>query len=103
MMSNRLEGVARRGSAIREVYAPIFSETARVQVCLHDYTLHEASDTFYVVGHEKGTLIAGEQTLPLAIRTTRLFRRIDEWWQQVHHLDPFENSSLLAAYREAVR
>lgn len=102
-MSNPLGGIARGWPAIREVYARIFGGKAQVRVAFHDYTLHEAGDMFYVVGRERGTLESGDTRLALAIRTTRLFRRIDGVWKQVHHHGSFEDPDLLAAYREAVR
>ncbi|HUB89082.1 MAG TPA: nuclear transport factor 2 family protein [Dyella sp.] len=102
-MSNPLGGIARGWPAIRAVYARIFGGSALVQVEFHDYTLHEAGDMFYAVGRERGTLVRGDTRLPLAIRTTRLFRRIDGGWKQVHHHGSFEDPALLAAYREAVR
>lgn len=34
-----------------------------------------------------------------AIRTSRLYRRIDGAWRQVHHHGSFEDPALLAAYR----
>jgi ketosteroid isomerase-like protein len=102
-MSNPLGGIARGWPAIREVYARIFNGKARVHVAFHDYTLHEADDMFYAVGRERGTLVNGETHLALAIRTSRLFRRIDGEWKQVHHHGSFEQPELLAAYREAVR
>lgn len=102
-MSNPLGGIARGWPAIRAVYARIFDGKARVQVAFHDYTLHEAGELFYAVGRERGTLVNGDTRLAVAIRTTRLFRRIDGAWKQVHHHGSFEDPQLLAAYREAVR
>lgn len=102
-MSNPLGGIARGWSAIREVYTRIFEGKARVVVEFHDYTLHEAGDMFYVVGRERGTLVNGDTQLLLAIRTSRLFRRVDGAWKQVHHHGSFDNPELLAAYRDAVR
>jgi ketosteroid isomerase-like protein len=102
-MSNPLGGIARGWPAIREVYARIFEGKARVHVEFHDYTLHETNDMFYAVGRERGTLTNGDTQLTLAIRTSRIFRRIDGAWKQVHHHGSFEHPELLAAYREAVR
>ena len=107
-MSNPLGGIARGWPAIREVYARIFGGKAQVRVAFHDYTLHEvglheAGDMFYAVGRERGTLVSGDTSLTLAIRTTRLFRRIDGAWKQVHHHGSFEDPDLFAAYRKAVQ
>lgn len=102
-MSNPLGGIARGWPAIRAVYARIFDGKARVQVAFHDFTLHDAGDVFYVVGRERGTLDTSDTHLDLAIRTSRLFRRIDGAWRQVHHHGSFDDAALLAAYGKAVR
>jgi ketosteroid isomerase-like protein len=102
-MSNPLGGIARGWPAIRAVYQRIFEGKARVQVAFHDFTLHEANDMFYAVGRERGMLERDELRLEPAIRTSRLFRRIDGAWRQVHHHGSFDDAALLAAYQEAVR
>jgi ketosteroid isomerase-like protein len=102
-MSNPLGGIARGWPAIRAVYQRIFEGPSRVRVAFHDYTLHQAGDMFYAVGRERGTLERGSLRLEPAIRTSRLFRRIDGTWRQVHHHGSFDDPALLAAYQEAVR
>lgn len=102
-MSNPLGGIARGWPAIRAVYQRIFEGKARVQVAFHDFTLHEAGDMFYAVGRERGMLERDDLRLEPAIRTSRLFRRIDGAWRQVHHHGSFDDATLLAAYQEAVR
>ncbi len=102
-MSNPLGGIARGWPALRAVYERIFAGPARVQVAFHDYTLHEAGDFFYAVGRERGTLENDRTQLELAIRTSRLYRRVDGAWRQVHHHGSFDDPELLGAYREAVR
>src|SRR6185312_264790 len=102
-MSNPLGGIARGWPAIRAVYQRIFEGKARVHVEFHDYTLHEAGDMFYAVGRERGALERDGLRLEPAIRTSRLFRRIDGAWRQVHHHGSFDDAALLAAYQEAVR
>jgi ketosteroid isomerase-like protein len=102
-MSNPLGGIARGWPAIRAVYLRIFGGEARVRVAFHDYTLHESGDVFWAVGRERGTLERAGLRLEPAIRTSRLFRRIDGAWRQVHHHGSFDDAALLAAYQEAVR
>ncbi|MBD8879038.1 MULTISPECIES: YybH family protein [Rhodanobacter] len=102
-MSNPLGGIARGWTAIRAVYQRIFEGRARVHVAFHDYTLHVAGDMFYAVGRERGTLVRDGLRLEPAIRTSRLFRRIDGAWRQVHHHGSFDDAALLSAYQEAVR
>ena len=102
-MSNPLGGIARGWPAIRAVYRRIFEGPARVHVAFHDYTLHVAGDLFYAVGRERGSLEREGLRLEPAIRTSRLFRRIDGTWRQVHHHGSFDDPALLAASQEAVR
>lgn len=107
-MSNPLGGIARGWPAIRAVYQRIFEGKARVRVAFHDYTLHRigpggAGEAFYAVGRERGMLEREGLRLEPAIRTSRLFRRIDGAWRQVHHHGSFDDPAQLAAYREAVQ
>lgn len=102
-MSNPLGGIARGWPAIGAIYARLFTGRARVHVIFHDYTLHALDDAFLAVGRERGTLVAGDTRLDLAIRTSRLYRRVDSGWKQFHHHGSLEDPQLLAAYREAVR
>ena len=102
-MSNPLGGIERGWTRIRAVYARIFLGEARVSVAFHAYSLHEFGDTFLAVGRERGVLERGNTKLELAIRTSRLFRRVDGQWRQFHHHGSFEDPALLEAYHEAVR
>jgi ketosteroid isomerase-like protein len=101
-MSNPLGGICRGWPAIHAVYERIFGGPARVHVVFHDYSLHGTDELYYAVGRERGTLERGTTRLELAIRTTRLFRRIDGAWRQVHHHGSFEDPALFEAYREAL-
>ncbi len=102
-MSNPVGGIRRGPEAIRAVYAGIFSSPARVRVEFHDYTLHQTPELFYAVGQERGEFRLGDTVIPLAIRTTRLYRLIDGRWRQVHHHGSFDDPELLARYQAAVR
>jgi ketosteroid isomerase-like protein len=102
-MDNPLGGIMRGWPAVRAVYERVFRGPARVEVEFHDYTLHRAGDVFYAVGRERGTCATGGCRLNLAIRTTRVFRRFDGIWRQVHHHGSIDDPQLLGAYRQAVR
>jgi hypothetical protein len=41
--------------------------------------------------------------LDLAIRTTRIFRRVDGCWRQVHHHGSMDDPALLETYQRVVR
>ncbi len=103
VMDNPVGGVKRGWDEIRSVYEKIFGGPAVVQVEFYDYSFHEAGDIAYFVGRERGTLRSGDQNLQLAIRTTRIFRKIDGEWRQVHHHGSFEDGKSLARYQEILR
>lgn len=95
-------GIRRGWPAIRALYERIFEGPAQVRVEYLDYTMHEAADLAFTVGRERGYLRwRGEETA-LAIRTSRLFRRIGGRWRQVHHHGSIDDPQLLALYRTAV-
>ena len=102
-MDNPLGGIKRGWPAIRAVYERIFNGRGRVQVEFHDYTVHRHGNVFYAVGRERGTYEAADLKIDLAIRTSRVFRRVDDRWRQAHHHGSVDDPQLLDAYRRAVR
>jgi ketosteroid isomerase-like protein len=102
-MDNPLGGIRRGWLEIRTTYERIFAGPARVHVEFHDYTVHALGDVFFAVGRERGWFEKGGTRLDLAIRTTRIFRRREGRWRQVHHHGSIETPALLAAYQAAVR
>lgn len=102
VMDNPVGGITRGWQEIRAVYERIFGGRSRVRVEFHDYTLHEVGEMGYAVGRERGELRRGDEVLRLAIRTTRVFRRMEGRWRQVHHHGSMDDPRLLAQYQEAV-
>ena len=102
VMDNPLGGIKRGWSEIQPVYARIFEGPAQVYVEYYDYTLHETAEMFYTVGRERGYFRTGNVDLMLAIRTSRIFRRFDSCWKQVHHHGSIEAPQLLAHYQAVV-
>lgn len=103
VMANPLGGVRRGWPAIREVYEKIFLGPALVYVEFYDYTLHQSENLFYAVGRERGYFERDGQRLDLAIRTSRIFRKQNGRWQQVHHHGSMEDPARLDRYQQAVR
>lgn len=101
-MDNPLGGILRGWEEIQRVYSRVFQGRARVRVEFFDYSLHEADDFFYVVGRERGTATRDAQTLSLAIRTSRLYRRYAGVWRQVHHHGSIDSPALLESYQALV-
>ena len=103
VMDNPVGGIRRGWAEIRSVYEQIFRSNARVEVEFYDYSIASADDMFYAAGRERGRLTSPTTTLDLAIRTTRVFRRVEGRWRQIHHHGSIDDPQRLAAYQDAVR
>jgi hypothetical protein len=101
-MDNPLGGIKRGWTEIQPVYERIFNGQAKVYVEYFDYTLHETAEMFYAVGRERGYCHLGDEEIPLAIRTSRIFQKLNGYWQQVHHHGSIEDPLLLKRYQSAV-
>ena len=101
-MDNPLGGVKRGWSEIRAVYERIFNGTAEVYVEFFDYSIHETPEVFYAVGRERGYYRSKHDDITLAIRTSRIFRKIGGVWRQVHHHGSIDDARLLERYQSAV-
>jgi len=102
VLDNPLGGIKRGWEDISAVYLKIFNGQAKVRVEFFDYTIHEAVDLFYAVRRERGDFALGDERLALAIRTTRVFRRVNGIWKQVHHHGSIDDPQLLERYQKAV-
>lgn len=101
-MDNPLGGIKRGWAEIETVYERIFKSPAEVYVEYFDYTIHETAEIFFTVGRERGYFRLGGEEIRLAIRTSRIFQRIDGRWKQVHHHGSIEDPQLLSKYQSAV-
>lgn len=102
-MDNPLGGIKRGWEEIGAVYERIFNGPAKVYVEFYDYTIHETGQMFYAVGRERGEFRLDETSIPLAIRTSRIYRLMSGQWRQVHHHGSIEDPDLLARYQSAVK
>ncbi len=101
-MDNPLGGIKRGWKEIKPVYERIFNGPAEVYVEYYDYTIHETAEMFYAVGRERGYFRLRGEEVNLAIRTSRIFQKIDGRWRQVHHHGSIDDPQLLAVYQGAV-
>lgn len=101
-MDNPLGGIKRGWEEIQSVYERIFSGPAEVYVEFFDYTIHETPGMFYAVGRERGHVRLGGEEIALAIRTSRIFKKVDGRWKQTHHHGSIEDPQLLARYQGVV-
>ncbi|MDD4882243.1 MAG: nuclear transport factor 2 family protein [Gallionellaceae bacterium] len=102
VLDNPLGGILRGWAEIEPLYVRLFGGPARVHVEFYDYTLHEGADLFVAAGRERGTFERGSTRIELAIRTSRVYRKVAARWRQIHHHGSIEEPELLARYREAV-
>jgi len=102
VLDNPLGGIRRGWDEIEPLYAGLFNGSAKVRVVFYDYTLHVGEDLFCVAGRERGHFEKDGQRIELAIRTSRVYRKVGRRWCQVHHHGSIEDPDLLARYRTAV-
>jgi len=102
-MDNPLGGIKRGWNELKEIYQRIFTGQAKVYVEFHDYSIIELEGGFCAIGRERGYLEVGDKRLELAIRTSRIYERIDGSYKQVHHHGSIEDPALLKTYQELVK
>lgn len=104
-LNNPLGGIMRGIDDIRALYQRIFSGPARVWVEFHDVVEYAGKDTVLFAGRERGEFTRDKHTVPLAIRTSRVFQYFggQPGWRQVHHHGSIDDPEALAQYQSAVR
>ena len=102
VMNNPLGGIKRGWSEVRPVYEQLFSGSTEVYVEYCDYTIHSTANVFYAVGWDRGYFRSGSERIQLSIRVSRIFRKINSRWRQVHYHGSIEDSLLLAQYQAAL-
>jgi hypothetical protein len=101
-MSNPLGGIKRGWLEIESVYKNIFSGPATVYVEFYDYSIHASGSMFVAVGRERGSLEINNETIELAIRTSRIYTLHKAEWKQIHHHGSMDNPDLLAHYQKVL-
>ncbi len=104
-LNNPLGGIVRGLDDIRALYRRIFEGPAQVWVELHDIVAYLGETTAIFAGRERGEFSRGGRTVPLAIRTSRVFQYFgpELGWRQVHHHGSIDDPEALARYQRAVR
>jgi ketosteroid isomerase-like protein len=102
VIDNPIGGIRRGRHQPRLMYEKIFASAADVRVEFWDYTIILAADVFVAVGRERGSYFARGRRHELSIRTTRIFRRTEGKWRQVHHHGSIDDARMLASFQEAV-
>lgn len=102
-LNNPLGGIREGIDTITELYRGIFEGPATVWVEFHDIVAYPGADLVVFAGRERGEFRVGSTTVPLEIRTSRVLRRRDGRWGQVHHHGSITDTEQLTAYRIAVQ
>jgi ketosteroid isomerase-like protein len=102
VLDNPLGGIRRGWTEIEPLYVRLFNGSAKVHVVFFDYTLHIGDELFCAAGRERGTFERGETRIDLAIRTSRIYRRTNGTWRQIHHHGSIDEPELLQRYQAAV-
>jgi ketosteroid isomerase-like protein len=106
IMCNPIGGIRRGWDEIGKGYQRIMQGTTKVYVEFYDYQLFKGEDVFFVAGRERGYAQQdseqGPQRLELDIRTSRIFKKINGRWRQVHHHGSMDNPVLLEQYQQFI-
>ncbi len=101
-MDNPLGGIKRGWEEIKSIYSRIFSGKATVYVEFYDYAIVDFEGGFCAIGRERGFVKIADSQLDLAIRTSRVYKKIGDSYKQVHHHGSIESPDLLRSYQELV-
>lgn len=102
-MDNPLGGIKRGWEEIKKVYQKIFLGNANVYVEYYDYAINQLEDGFCAVGRERGYIEFNGEKVELAIRTSRIYKKIDGAYKQLHHHGSIEDPKLLEKYQNFVK
>jgi hypothetical protein len=104
-LNNPLGGIVRGIKPIVEVYERIFNSQARVWVKFTDIIYYATEEMIVFAGTEIGEFSTHNETIPLKIRTSRIFGYLDneKSWFQLHHHGSIDNPDLLHKYQNAVK
>jgi ketosteroid isomerase-like protein len=93
---------ARGWNAIRQMYERVFQAPATSRTALCDFAIHEHGDIFYATGRDRGDLRTDSTSIPLEMRVTRIFRKLDGKWRQVYYHGSFEDPQQFTEVRKTV-
>lgn len=103
-LNNPVGGILRSGAAVTDLYRRIFSGDLRLTVTFADAVTYWWANAVVFAGREIGQYHDHDgATVPLTIRTSRVFGYDSGRWQQVHHHGSIDQPEELAAYQKAVR
>lgn len=104
-LNNPVGGIIRGIDSIMQLYDTIFSGEATVWVKLTDIVYYITPEMAVFAGTEIGEFEINDETIPLKIRTSRVFYypENERRWYQVHHHGSIDNPGLLHSYQAAIK
>ncbi|PST82602.1 hypothetical protein C7T94_08015 [Pedobacter yulinensis] len=87
---------------IRTVYEWIFSRKASIRAQFCDYSLLMNDDLFYAVGTEKIEVCLGRESITASANITRMYKRRNDEWKQIHLHGSIAKADELLAYQAAL-
>jgi hypothetical protein len=104
-LNNPLGGIRRGQQEVLDLYQHLFDGPARVWVEFYDIVQYVTRETAVFAGRERGAFTSGSESIPLSIRTTRIFRYmgLEFGWRQVHHHGSIDDAALLKRYQQVVQ
>lgn len=103
VMCNPMGGIRRGIESIRDGYQFIMDGDTHVYVEFYDYELIESTEISYVTGRERGFARRSERQLDLDIRTSRIYKKINGQWRQMHHHGSMTNVKALQQYQDFLK
>ena len=99
-MYNPIGGIRRGWDEIYQTYQRIMQGPVQVYVEFYDYTLEQKGDLFFAHGRERGQAKTTDDSIGLAIRTSRIFQFNENQWKQVHHHGSIDDPTMLNRYQQ---
>lgn len=101
-MDNPIGGIRRGWKEIGNGYNKIFDQKIKVFVEFYEYNIHTTENMFFATGRERGYFKTDNVEIPLAIRTSRIFIKLNDEWKQIHHHGSIDDPELLKNYQKAI-
>jgi len=102
-MANPLGGIKKGWKEINSMYQRIFLGKANVYVEFYDYLVIKMDGGFCAIGRERGHVEQNGEKLELVIRTSRIYKLIENEYKQIHHHGSIEKPQLLQQYQTLVK
>ena len=101
--ANQLGGIQGSRDEVLDRYQKIFQAPFHVYAEFVEFGLYDFDEFCVVLGHEQGTFEKDGEKFSFRTRDTRILRRVNGKWLQVHHHGSFEDPKLLKQFQDAAK